>query len=213
MTDIRVSVPVDKGKKDFWQEVAKNQGISFSDFVREALDFRASCDPSSFLQMKAQISESAPSEAMIVYRTTATKKKILDQTAKLQEMSLNEYVDSAIAMRLAWPREAYEEVRKIAANLHLPMSHVILHKIGKQLAWEYAWLKVFGKPAPSTGTEFRFEGNRLVTGDELIDQLAVEFKKILTDAKVKLQSTSSESEHFSTKELESVFAGLKSEIN
>ena len=66
MVDIRVSVPVDKEKKDFWQEAARAQGLSFSDFVREALDLKAGFSVFFAEKIKAVAKKSRISESLVV---------------------------------------------------------------------------------------------------------------------------------------------------
>jgi len=154
-----------------------------------------------------------PDEARVLYRTTRIRKRLLDAQAEARSMSLNDLIEQAVSMRLAFPEGLYEAIRSLAAEMHLPIATVIAHKMIKQVAWEHAWLKVFGRPSPSTSLEFRFNGNRLVTGDELLMDLTSEFEKILEDAKTKLQVRGDEAVHFSAAEMESILAGLKCEVN
>lgn len=161
----------------------------------------------------AERAKKRPEEAKILYRTTVMKKKILDERVRFQNLTLNDFIDQAISLRSAWPLGAYEDIERLANEMHLPIATVVFHKIAKQTAWEYAWLKVFGKSAPSTSMEFRFDGNRLVTGNELLLQLVEEFEKILTKAKAKVQPVDRNSEMFSATEMESLIMGLKSEVN
>lgn len=157
--------------------------------------------------------EEKTQEAKILYRTTVQNKKLLDEAAKSQKMILNDFIDQGVSFRLACPPGAYESLQGLATEMHLPIPTIIFAKIAKQIAWEFAWLKVFGRSAPSTSVEFRFEGNRLVTGDELMFQLLEEFETLLTSVKAKIEPVDRKTEFFSAAEMESVVAGLKSETN
>ncbi|MEW6659175.1 MAG: hypothetical protein AB1424_10990 [Thermodesulfobacteriota bacterium] len=145
----------------------------------------------------------------ISFRLSPMRKRLLEMAAKAEDLSTSKLIEEALSLRLAMPRGFIDEIQKIAVDMHLPMATIIVHKVLKQVAWEFAWLKVFGRPAPSQNSEFRFEGNKLITGDDLAEQLLQEFETILSQAKSKLQLKTGEAVHFSGKEIETVLEGLQ----
>ena len=146
----------------------------------------------------------------ISFRLSPERKRLLEMAAIAEDMSVSKLIEESLSLRLAMPKGFYEQMREIAAGMHLPVATVIAHKVLKQFTFEYAWLKVFGKPAPSQNSEFRFDGNKLVTGDDLAEQLLQEMVSVLSEAKEKLKIKVGEDVHFSSKEIETIMASIQS---
>lgn len=147
--------------------------------------------------------------ATLNFRVSRELKGKMEAAANEAGINLTQLLEEAMDLRLNMPEEFLSRIRKVAEEVHLPAAILITNKIIKQITFEFAWLQVFGKPAPSSNLEFRFNGKGLITGDALVEQLTQEFVLELQEAKSKLEDTGGERPFLRYSEFETLFRGLK----
>jgi hypothetical protein len=141
-------------------------------------------------------------------RITPELRRLLELKAGQEERGLTDIIEEGARIRLAMPDGFYDELAKAAWEFEIPIATIIVNGILKKVAFETAWLKVFGKPAPSGVAEFRFNDKGLVKGDELFNQLLSEFEAVLTSAKAKLEKGKDGAITLSPGEMESCLKGI-----
>jgi predicted DNA-binding protein len=151
----------------------------------------------------------AKREATLNVRLPVELKAEIDAAAKQAGLTITEFLQQALELRIDMPQEFFNQIEKAAAVLRLTPATVIINKLIKSVCFEQAWFEVFGGYPPSANLEFRFDEKGLVTGDELGWQLFGEFKAQLQEAKAKLEDTSGVRPFLSYGEAEAILKGVK----
>jgi hypothetical protein len=120
------------------------------------------------------------------FRLPAQKKALVEKRAKREGVSVQKYIEECLDLRLGLPADLLEETRKATQGMQLPVTTVLANMIIKQSSFNQTWRKVFGKMPPGAMKEFRLEGGRLLTGDELLARLNMEHEKEIAKLKKKL---------------------------
>jgi hypothetical protein len=120
------------------------------------------------------------------FRLPAQKKALIEKRARREGVSVQKYIEECLDLRLGLPDSMLEETRKATREMQLPVTTVLANMIIKQSSFNQTWHKVFGKMPPGAMKEFKLEGGRLLTGDELLVRLNAEHEKEITKLKNKL---------------------------
>ena len=128
-----------------------------------------------------------PLEKMIQtgYRITEQKKKEIEDIAELRGQSVQSLIDEAVDLRLGITEGFYDQLKLVADKLKLPLATVFSNMIIKQAAFNFAWVYVFKTAHPKAFKEFRFAGERLLTGEPLSEVMVKEYIEILEKVKIK----------------------------
>jgi hypothetical protein len=145
----------------------------------------------------------------VSFRISKAQKKALMAAAAAQDKSASKLIEEALELRLAVPDDFWGLISNVAEVLKLPVAIVIVHKLVKQMAWEVAWIDIFGRPSPSTNAEFQYDEKGLISGDRLLNLMRDGFRAILREAKEKLHSKEKGPVHYSTGAMESLLRGLR----
>lgn len=122
------------------------------------------------------------------FRLPVKKKALIEQRARREGISVQKYIEDCLNLRLGLPDTLVAETEKATRDMQLPVTTIIANMIIKQSSFNHAWQKVFGKLPPGAMKEFKLEGGRLLTGDDLLKRLAEEYEKEITKLKNKLAS-------------------------
>ena len=123
------------------------------------------------------------------FRMEENEKYWLEQMAKHKGISLSKLMRRGALLYADFPQEFLDALEEPAKKLEMPVHKVMMHMCIKQIAFQYAWLEVFGKAPPGAFKEFRFDEEGLVTGDKLLCQLKDEGIALLKDIKANLEKS------------------------
>ena len=144
------------------------------------------------------------------FRLSETRKKELEEVAKLRGQSVQSLIDEAVELRLQITEGFWDQISQIADKLKIPSASVITNIIIKQSAFQFAWVKVFGTPAPGLFREFRFDAEGFMTGERLSETLVKEYTQKLEKFKnhlVDLQKSDEPFHYFSEEEASFLLGG------
>ena len=122
------------------------------------------------------------------FRLPLKKKVLIEQRARKEGISVQKYIEDCLNLRLGLPDTLLEEIKKATRGMQLPVTTIIANMIIKQASFNHTWQKVFGKLPPGAMKEFKLEGGRLLTGDDLLNRLNEEYEKEITRLKNRLAS-------------------------
>jgi hypothetical protein len=120
------------------------------------------------------------------FRLPARKKSLVEKRARKERISVQQFIESCLDIRLALPDGMLEEAKKATEEMQLPVATIIANMIIKQFSFNSIWKKVFGKLPPGAMKEFKLENGRLLTGDELLARLNADHEKDISRLKDKL---------------------------
>ena len=125
------------------------------------------------------------------FRLPLKKKVLIEQRARKEGISVLPAIQKDMKemnLRLGLPDTLLEEIKKATRGMQLPVTTIIANMIIKQASFNHTWQKVFGKLPPGAMKEFKLEGGRLLTGDDLLNRLNEEYEKEITRLKNRLAS-------------------------
>lgn len=145
------------------------------------------------------------------FRVSKTRKKELEEVAKLRGQSVQSLIDEAVDLRLGITEGFYDQLKLVADKLKLPLATVFSNMIIKQASFNFAWVHVFRTAHPKAFKEFRFAGEGLLTGEPLSEVMVKEDIEILEKLKSKIkdiQETEEPYYHFSTEEMSALLGAI-----
>lgn len=186
MAETRVNIRASAEDKERWEKAAKDQGLSFSDFVREALDFKASLG-TLFRKGVRHFSEAlGVNESVLVqnlileqWALESAKEKVFGPTARVfEEFPLTE--EGPITDRAFFDMRETQHIRDLEHKKLLQLVDE-LQRSGRLSDEDQAWLDQHSTPAaPVTrqrpagikrgGTRWLDDGEWKATADRIKKQ-------------------------------------------
>jgi len=125
-------------------------------------------------------------EKYVGLRISEGRKFGLEQLAKEHDMSLSELLYKGAMLYGRIPPGFIDEVSKMAEEMELPVSTIIVHNFMKWIAAARAWQKVFDTVPPGFMRAFRWQDGKLIRGSDLSKILEHEYTELFEELKKNL---------------------------
>jgi len=147
------------------------------------------------------------------FRLTESRKKRIEERAKANGQSLQDFISESLKLRLGIADEFWNELGELSKVMQLPVATIIANKIIKLVSFDFIWREITGNPPPGALSEFTFDENGLITGEALLKKMNDEHRKLLTDMKAKLEKSieTGEAVHVTTDEMATYMFGFKTD--
>lgn len=153
-----------------------------------------------------------PLEKMVQtgFRMSEEKKRELERVAKLRGQSVQSLIDESVELRLGLTEGFWDQILLVTDKLKITPSMTVANMVVKQSCFQFAWLKVFGKPHPNFFKEFRFDSDGFMTGERLSEVLVEEYTEKLEKLKANVVEAKKHGKavyRYSSDEMSALLAG------
>ncbi|MBU2623574.1 MAG: hypothetical protein ABIJ52_03390 [Pseudomonadota bacterium] len=144
------------------------------------------------------------------FRVSKTRKKELEEVARLRGQSVQSLIEEAVELRLLITEGFWDGILQVAEKLKIPPASVVANMVVRQSCFQFAWVSIFGIAPPGAFKEFRFDSEGFLSGERLSEVLVKEYTEKLEKLKskmVEVRKTDRPAYHFSSEEMSMLMGG------